>query len=153
MEGGRDDATDEGGSVVVMSPRPRIDVELVIDGAPTSSETTCTWAGAHVVTIHTVVPRADLAIELHSTFVGHPGVPTHAVHLRLGPPGRQPAIVAAEIGDPHVEPTYAPRACAYEHAQRLIEVFAEFGHEAAVNVPGDAAFGALERAALQPRGS
>jgi len=152
-EGGRDGATGEGGSVAVMSPRPRLDVELVIDGTPTSSETTCTWAGAHVVTIHTVVSRADLAIELHSTFVGHPGVPTHAVHLRLGPPGHQPAIVAAEIGDPQVEPTYAPRACAYEHAQRLIEVFAEFGHAVAVKVPGDAAFGALERAALQSRGA
>jgi hypothetical protein len=136
-----------------MRPRPPIGVELVIDRAPTFSETTYTWAGAHVVSIHTVVPRADLAIELHSTFVGHPGAHTHVVHLRLGPPGREPAIVAAEIRDPHVEPTYAPRACAYEHAQRLIEVFAEFGHEAAVEVLGDAAFGALERAAPQSRRS
>lgn len=136
-----------------MSQRRRIDVELMVDCTPTFSETTCTWAGAHVVTIHTVVPQADLAIELHSTFVGHPGVPTQVVHLRLGPPGREPAIVAAEIGDSHVEPTYAARACAYEHAQRLIEVFAEFGHEAAVIVPNDAAFGLLERAAWESRSS
>ncbi|MHB8695211.1 MAG: hypothetical protein ACYDHH_28605 [Solirubrobacteraceae bacterium] len=129
-----------------MNSRPRIDFELRIDGEPTLSETTCTWAGAHVLTIHTVVPRGDLALELHSTFVGHPGVPTHVVHLRLGPPGREPSIVAAEMGNPQVEPTYAPRACGYEHAQRLIEVLADLGHGVAVNVPGDAAFAALERA-------
>jgi hypothetical protein len=132
--------------VVQVNSRPRIDLQLRIDGEPALSETTCTWAGAHVLTIHTVVPRGDLALELHSTFIGHPGVPTHLVHLRLGPPGREPSIVAAEMGNPQVEPTYAPRACAYEHAQRLIEVLADLGHEVAVNVPGDAAFDALERA-------
>lgn len=132
--------------MVQVNSRPRIDLQLRIDGEPALSETTCTWAGAHVLTIHTVVPRGDLALELHSTFIGHPGVPTHVVHLRLGPPGREPSIVAAEMGNPQVEPTYAPRACAYEHAQRLIEVLADLGHEVAVNVPGDAAFDALERA-------
>jgi hypothetical protein len=131
---------------VHVNSRPRIDLELRIDGEQTLNETTCTWAGAHVLTIHTVVPRGDLALELHSTFVGHPGVPTQVVHLRLGPPGREPSIVAAEMGNPQVEPTYAARACAYEHAQRLIEVLADLGHEVAVNVPGDAAFDALERA-------
>jgi hypothetical protein len=129
-----------------VTSRPRIDLELRIDGEPTLSETTCTWAGAHILTIHTVVPRGDLALELHSTFVGHPGVPTHVVHLRLGPAGREPSIVAGDMGNPQVEPTYAPRACAYEHAQQLIEVLADLGHRVAVNVPGDAAFGALERA-------
>lgn len=128
-----------------MDSRPRIDLELRIDGEPTRSDTTCTWAGAHILTIHTVVPRGDLALEMHSTFVGHPGVPTHVVHLRLGPPGCEPSIVAAEIGNPQVEPTYAPRACAYDHAHRLIEVLADLGLGVAVYVPGDAAFDALER--------
>ena len=140
------DATAAGGSVVSVDSRPRIDMALQIDGESTLSETTCTWAGAHVLTIHTVVPRGNLALELHSTFVGHPGVPTYVVHLRLGPPGREPSIVAAEMSNPQVEPTYAPRACAYEHAQRLIEVLEDLGHGAAVNVPGDDAFDALERA-------
>lgn len=126
--------------------RQRIDLELWIDGELALSETTCTWAGGHVLTIHTVVPRGDLALELHSTFVGHPGVPTHVVHLRLGPPGCESSIAAAALGDPQVEPTYAPRACAYEHAQRLIEILADLGRAGAVNVPGDAAFDALERA-------
>lgn len=135
-----------------MISRPRIDLELRIDGEPALSETTCTWAGAHILTIHTVTPRGDFAPELHSTFVGHPEVPTQVVHLRLGPPGCAPSIVAAEIDNPQVEPTYAPRACAYEHAQRLIEVLTALGHGVVVNVPGDAAFGALEHAGSPIRG-
>jgi hypothetical protein len=118
-----------------------------MDGAAAESETTCTWAGAHVLTVHTVVPRADLALELHSTFVGHPGLLTHVVHLRLGPPGHEPSITASDKDPTDFEPTYAPRACAYEHAQRLIEILCELGYGAGVNVPGESAFEALERSA------
>ncbi len=123
--------------------RPPIDLRLTIAGEPTESETTCTWAGAHVLTVDTVVPRSDLALELHSTFVGHPGLPTHVIHLRLGSPGHEPSITAAD--EDHLEPTFAPRACAYEHAQRLIEILSDLGHCAGVNVSGDSAFYALER--------
>ncbi|MGI8557003.1 MAG: hypothetical protein ACR2ND_01630, partial [Solirubrobacteraceae bacterium] len=111
-----------------MDSRPRIDLDLTIDGASAESETTCSWAGAHVLTVHTSVPRADLALELHSTFVGHPGLRTHVVHLRLGPPGHEPALVAADVDEAQLEPTYAPRACAYEHAQRLIEILSDLGY-------------------------
>jgi hypothetical protein len=123
--------------------RPRLDLDLTIDGAPAESETTCTWAGAHVLTVHTVIPQPDLAVELHSTFVGHPGIRTHVSHLRLGPIGHEPSITSAD--DEHLEPTYAPRACAYEHAQRLIEILSDLGRHAAVNVPGEGVFEALER--------
>jgi hypothetical protein len=126
-------------------PRPRIDLDLTIGGAPAYSETTYTWAGAHVLTLHTVIPRADLALELHSTFVGHPRVRTHVVHLRLGPAGYEPSLTHADLDDGQLEPTYAPRACAYEHAQRLIEVLSDLGHCATVNVPGESAFDSLER--------
>jgi hypothetical protein len=62
-------------------------LELTIDGEPAGSETSCTCAGAHVLTVHTVIPRADLALELHSTFIGHSGVDTHVsicASARLG---------------------------------------------------------------------
>lgn len=111
------------------------------------SETTCTWAGAHVLTVRSVLPQPDFALDLHSTFVGHPGLLTHVVHLRLGPPGHEPSITASDQDPAHLEPTYAPRVCAYEHAQRLIEILCDFGHSAAVNVPGESAFEALERSA------
>jgi hypothetical protein len=101
----------------LVGARPPIDLKLTIDAQPAVSETTCTWAGAHVLTVHTVIPR--FAFELHSTFVGHPGVRTQVVHLRLGPPGHEPEITSTDADDAQLEPTYAPRACAYEHAQRL----------------------------------
>ncbi len=121
----------------------------MIDGASAESETSCTWAGAHVLTVHSVVPRADLALELHSTFVGHPGLRTHVVHLRLGPSGHGPALVTADVDEAQLEPTYAPRACVYEHAQWLIEILSGLGYRAAVDVAGESAFEALER--VSPR--
>jgi hypothetical protein len=142
--------TGRGDTVPSVASRPQIDLALIIDGRSTASETTCTWAGAHVLTVHTVIPRADLALELHSTFVGHCGVPTHVVHLTLGPPGREPTITAADHAGDDLDPTYAPRACAYEHAQHLIEVLSGVGYRAAVNVPGEGAFEGLERVTPRP---
>src|SRR5436305_1240410 len=119
----------------IVCARPAIKFDVRIDGVEVDTETTCSWAGAHVLTVHTTIPRKDLALELHSTFVGHPSVPTHVVHLQLGPPGREPTITYADVDDQQLDPTYAPRSCVYEHAQRLIEVLADLGHRAAVNVP------------------
>ena len=138
-------STAEGGTFRLVRARPPIDLKLTIDAQPVVSETTCTWAGAHVLTVHTVIPRSDLALELHSTFVRHPGVRTQVVHLRLGPPGHEPEITSTDADDAQLEPTYAPRACAYEHAQRLIEIFADLGYRAGVDVPSESAFDALER--------
>jgi hypothetical protein len=128
--------------------RPVIDLELTLDGKQVQSETTCTWAGAYVLTVHTAIPRPDLALELHSTFVGHPGVQTHAAHLILGPPGRAPELTSSDHDE--LDPMLGPRSCVYEHAQRLIEVLDELGYRAGVNVPGEGAFEQLERVA--PRG-
>jgi hypothetical protein len=135
----------EGGTFGLVCSRPPIDLRLTIDAQRVESETTCTWAGAHILAVHTVIPRSDLAFELHSTFVGHPGVRTHVVHLRLGPPGHEPEITSTDADDAQLEPTYAPRACAYEHAQRLIEILAGLGYRAGVDVPSEGAFDALER--------
>ncbi len=142
--------TEGGGTVRWVQARPLIDLALTIDAEPVVSETSCTWAGAHVLTVHTAIPRPDLALELHSTFVGHPGVWTHVVHLRLGPPGEEPTISSADVDDGQLEPTYAPRACAYEHAQQLIEILAGLGRRAGVNVLGESAFDALERVDPRP---
>jgi hypothetical protein len=134
-----------------MPERPVIDLHLILDGEPAESETTCTWAGAHVLTVHTAIPRADLALELHSTFIGHAGVPAHVVHLRLGPPGHDAAIMSVDHDDGHLDPTYAPRACVYEHAQHLIEVLGSLGYRASVEVPGERAFDELERVVHRSR--
>ncbi|MGH2869077.1 MAG: hypothetical protein ACRDNK_16145 [Solirubrobacteraceae bacterium] len=128
-----------------MPDRAAIDLGIALDGDLVVSETTCTWAGAHVLTLHTVIPQAELALELHSTFVGCPGSPTHAVHLQLGPPGHSPAVQASDHDGDRLDPTLVPRGCVYEHAQRLIELLADLGYRAAVTVAGDSAFKALER--------
>lgn len=123
-----------------------IDLDLTVDGGEVESETTFTWAGAHVLTVHTVIPRADLALELHSTFVGHHNVRTRAVHLALGPPGRAAELTSSDHD--RLDPMLAPRGCVYEHAQRLIETLDVLGHRAAVDVSGDRAFEQLERGAV-----
>ncbi len=76
--------------------------------------------------------------------MGHPGLRTHVVHLRLGPPAHEPELTSADVDEGSFEPTHAPWACTYEHAQRLIEVLWDLGYRAAVNVPGESAFDALE---------
>jgi hypothetical protein len=143
-------ATSRGAPVPCVASRPVIDLVVAIDGESAASETTYTWAGAHALTVHTVIPRVDLALELHSTFVGHSGLPTHAAHLVLGPPGRAPTITAVDHHGNDLDPTYAPRSCVYEHAQHLIEVLSGLGYRAAVNVPGERAFEGLERITRRP---
>jgi hypothetical protein len=140
-------ATGTRGTVPDVSLRPVIGLNLAVDGEPVEAETTCKWAAAHMLTVHTAIPRPDLALELHSTFVGHVGVPTHVIHLTLGPPGRDPSMTTADHGEDQLDPTYASRACAYEHAQRLIEILSYLGYRATVDVPGESAFEGLERVA------
>ncbi len=128
-----------------VAARSTIPLRLKLGGQPLESETTYTWAGAHVLTIHTAVPRADLALELHSTFVGHPAVAAHSVHLILGPRGVTPAIEERQHDSVELDPTLAPRACVYEHAQRLIEILGRHGYDIAIDAPGERTFDELER--------
>jgi hypothetical protein len=132
-----------------VATRELIELELTLDGQPVQSETRYTWAGAYVLSVHTVIPQAGLAVELHSTFVGHPGVDTHATHLLLGPAGSAPSIRCGAHEHEHLDPVFQPRACVYEHAQQLIEQLAEHGHRAGVTVPDESAFAALERVSDQ----
>lgn len=53
--------------------------------------------------------------------------------------------MSAQHEEGQLEPTYGARGCAYEHAQRLIEILSDLGYRAGVNVPGESAFEALER--------
>ena len=115
-----------------MPGRARIDAKLSLDGAPVRSETTYVWAGRYVLSVHTVIPQPDLAVELHSTFCGHPGTPTAVAHLMLGPPGRAPVLACDEqpredlpVGD----------GCVYEHVMRFIELLRDLGREPSVELP------------------
>jgi len=119
-------------------------LEISLDGRSVESETTCISAGPYVLVIATVLPEAGLAVEVHSTFVGHGGVPTFATHLTLGPAGHAPVTTTAEHDRASLDPTIRARACAYEHAQIVIETLTGLEYSVALDVPDDA-FSQLER--------
>lgn len=64
-----------------MSDRRTVTLEVKLNGRKVASETVCMWAGPYVLVIATTLPDPELAVEVHSTFVGHEGVPTLATHL------------------------------------------------------------------------
>jgi hypothetical protein len=127
-----------------MSERRTISLAVTLDGSEVSSETTCTWAGPYVLVIATVLPDHGLALEVHSTFVGHEGVPTCATHLTLGPVGCDPVIVPVGHEHASLEPMLRARECAYEHLEIVLETLKRLGYEVGIDVPDDA-FAELER--------
>ena len=127
-----------------MAERALIDLKLTLDEEPATSETRFTWAGPYILCLHTVIPQVGLALELHSAFVGHEGIDTHATHLLLGPPGQPAAVHVNRHEHEDVDPTVEPRTCVYEHAQHVIEALQNLGWHASVNVPDERAFGELE---------
>jgi hypothetical protein len=93
------------------------------------------------------LPDHGLAVELHSTFVGHEDVPTCVTHLTLGPVGHEPVIAQVEHDRADLDPTLRARECAYEHVQVLLETLKSLGYTVAIDVPDDA-FEDLERVEL-----
>ncbi len=134
-----------------MSCSSSIDLQITLDGRAAASDTRFTRAGAWVLSIASTLPGPDgPVVELHSTYVGHPGLRTRATHLQLGPRSGESALLSAEHRDDR-EPEdclvlFRPRELAYDHAHRLLELLQQLGHTAAVTVP-DQAFGQLERPA------
>lgn len=131
-----------------MSGRRKIPLKVTLDGRQVTSETTCIWAGAYVLTIATALPDHGLALEVHSTFVGHQGVPTCVTHLTLGPVDHDPTIAQVEHPHASLDPMLRARECAYEHVQIVLETLRRLGYEVAIDVPDDA-FEDMER--VEPR--
>jgi hypothetical protein len=121
-----------------------IALDVALGGRRADSETTCVWAGPYVLAIATMLPKRGLAVEVHSVFVGHEGVPTCATHLTLGPAGHDPVIVSVEHERANLDPTIKARECAYEHAGVVLETLKRLGYEVRIDVPDDA-FEELER--------
>jgi hypothetical protein len=127
-----------------MSVRRTVPLAFTLDGRQVASETTCIWGGPYVLTITTVLPDQGLALEVHSTFVGHEGVPTCVTHLTLGPVDHDPVIAQVEHPHASLDPMLRARECAYEHVQIVLQTLKHLGHEVAIDVP-DNAFEDLER--------
>jgi hypothetical protein len=127
-----------------VSDRRTIALHVTLDGRRADSETSCMWAGPYVLVIATVLPGPGLAAEVHSSFVGHLGVPTCATHLTLGPIGHAPLTITAEHEHTNLDPTIKARECVYEHAQIVLGTLKGLGYEVGIDVPDDA-FEELER--------
>lgn len=109
-------------------PAPR----LTVQGRPLDCTTSLTYAGAYQLTLSTVVPQ--LAVELHSSYLGHPGGETAVSHLRLRP-GEQPATVAELQPGRSLPVREGRRLCLYDHLAVLRELVAdEAGAQVSVEV-------------------
>jgi hypothetical protein len=111
----------------------RLAIAFTLDGEALESVTHLVRSGPYVLVLQTVLPQRGLAVELHSTFVGHAGVLTRATHLLLGPPGRPPQVVTREDESGIIEPVYRPDSCVYAHCHELIDLLAEQGLQLAVD--------------------
>lgn len=127
-----------------MSDRRTIALEVTLDGRRTESETIWAWTGPHILAVCTVLPERGLATDLHSAFVGYPGVPTCATHLMLGPVGHAPFIIVAEHEHANLEPMIKARECVYEHAAVLLENLKGLNFKLGIDLADDA-FDDLER--------
>jgi hypothetical protein len=131
-------------TVMIVSARATIALEIKLKDHPVPSETTSISAGPYVLVISTVLPQSGLALQIHSTFVGHEGLPTCATHMTLGPVGHDPSIVMVEYDRENLDPITKPRACAYEHAAIVLDALTKLGYAPSFNL-SDTAFLELER--------
>jgi len=106
-----------------MDPTRLPDPEVRIDGARVGASSYLAYAGAYQLTLSTIV--ADLAIELHSGYLGHPDGDAAVSHLSLAPE-TEPAT--------HIELRPATdllvaerRGCLYDHFAQLQELLARTG--------------------------
>lgn len=117
-----------------MSKRTTIPLHLTLDGYPERSETLLASVGAYALVLSSVLPAR--AIELHSSYLGHPGTPTRASHLLLAPNATDSDAV--EHSADSIPVIVARRRCLYDHLQRLQDFLETLGHTAAVPLPDDA---------------
>jgi hypothetical protein len=122
-----------------MSDRVPIPIEITLDGTPERFETLLASAGAYALVLSSVLP--ERAIELHSTYLGHPGAATRASHLMLAPSISESATVAHD--ESAIPVIIARRRCVYDHLLRLQDFLAEMGHTVQIPV-ADAALLAVE---------
>lgn len=123
-----------------MAERRPIPTDVTLDGQPERLETLVLSAGPYALVLSSVLPGR--AIELHSSYLGHPGVPTQASHLLLAAGFRDSETV--EHQETSIPVMVARRRCLYDHLQRLQDHLAELGHTALIPLADDALL-AVER--------
>jgi hypothetical protein len=119
-------------------------LQVIVDGRSRPSSSRYAWsAGGFVLAIATVLPEPGLAFELISTYTGHPDTDTVGTHLTLGE-GRHGEIDSWRHPHEQLNPVELARACAYDHASRLIEALSDGARQARVELD-EHTFSELER--------
>jgi len=119
-------------------------MQVIVDGRARPAQSRYAWsAGGLVLTIATVLPEPGLAFELISTYTGHADTDTIATHLTLGD-GRGGEIDSCRHPNEHLNPVELARACAYDHASRLIDALSDAAHVARAELDENT-FSELER--------
>ncbi|MDQ3090906.1 MAG: hypothetical protein M3R46_04430 [Actinomycetota bacterium] len=97
-------------------------LELTVDGQPVASSTRELAAGPYTVVIATAIP--ELALRLHSTYIGSEHSDSIVVHLELGLNKDRPLAVRRY---PHGElpVVHARHRCLLEHAGHLQQLVAD----------------------------
>ena len=111
----------------------RLPITFTLSGEPVESVTRLVRSGPYVLVLQTVMPQRGLAVELHSTFVGHAGVRTRTTHLLLGPVGQPPRVVTRKDDSGIIDPVCRPDSCLYAHCHELLDLLAEHGLHVAVD--------------------
>jgi hypothetical protein len=100
------------------------DLRLAVDGRQLDCTTQLAYLGAYQLTISTIVPA--LAVELHSSYLGHPDGEIVIGHLQLRP-GSSPVTVN-EVQPGHTMPVReGRRLCLYDHLAVLRQLAADAG--------------------------
>ena len=107
-------------------------MEIVLGGCRAASATRYVEAGAYVLVLCTAV--SELGFELHSVYVGHPGIATHLTHLVLSGPPSQAAGETMTRREADLPVVFARRRCLFDHLQRLQDELTGLGHQAGIEV-------------------
>ena len=118
------------------------DPDIRLDGARVRASSYLTYTGAYQLTLSTIAP--ELALELHSSYLGHPAGDAVVSHLELAPDS-----------DPHTHSELRAgvdllvadrRACLYDHLAQLQELLAGRGPGEVTIVIADDALELVETA-------
>jgi hypothetical protein len=124
------------GDTVAGVPARPVTVRLNVDARPVASSTRLIELGGYQLAIGTVVLSTELPIEVHSSYLGHPGTPTRAVHLTIVPERAETHVVEHEHHQLPV--THARERCLLDHLQTLVELASDLGHTVSVELPDHA---------------
>ena len=121
-----------------MDLRTAIDLPIDIDGVRVRSETLQGSLSPYVVTIGTTLPAHG--VSLYSTYHGHPGAPTVAVHLKRAP-RCAPRTEMEQHRGAQLPVVFARARCLRDHAVRLQDLLeAHSGRTAAIHLSDEAEY-------------